>query len=84
MNTPDEFKNKYLISAGFIVFIVVLAFTAGMIIQKVSNTDDNTVKAIEDLRTEMNKEDNLIRDEVVRVEEKIGRKIKNHELAKHK
>lgn len=89
-----ELNNKVNVSIALIVSLVLSAFTLGGIVTGILGLDSKITDEIRGLRDDMEKEDNLIREEIERVRTagetrqdwmnaRMDRKVKNHEAIYH-
>lgn len=83
MAVPES-NNKVNVSIGLIMAIVAASFTLGGLVTGVLGLDGKIVDEVGGLRKDVERENILLREEIKRVEDKIGRKVGNHEAIFHK
>lgn len=94
MSAP-ELNKKITISIGAIIGLITASFSIGIFYTSIIGLNEKIDAEITGLRSDMEKEDGLIRDEVKRVDvendtrqnwqnARMDRKVSNHEKIYHK
>lgn len=82
--TPDELKKTAKVSYGLMVTIFGMGIWLGGILVSVLGLDSKLIDEVGGLRNDMNREIELVRNEIENTNKRIDRKVVNHEKIYHK
>lgn len=82
MNFPEQ-NNKIKVSVALIMALVIASFLLGGVVTGILGLDGKIVDEVGGLRKDMEREIVLLRNELEQVNDRINRKVTNHEKIHH-
>lgn len=82
--TPDEFKQKHPISIGFVVWVGIICFSLGGTFFTLMGLDQKIIDEVGGLRADWERRNIEVDKHFEQLNDRIDRKVRNHELIEHK